>query len=172
MKRVWRRDRWHWFWFDPRDVARELLEKGSPGARSWAETILQCEAVAMSKHYQVLVKTLDAPPLGEVAHLYISRTDKSKLRPWADFQRIKNDICGPTFTAVEVYPAEDELVDDVDMWHLWCLPRGVRMPFWIGNARGDDIEWTFPGLSRECPACRGSGGDGNTCPRCQGGGKV
>lgn len=155
MKKIWGRDPWHWIWFHPHEIAAALPPH--PHLDPWRRTLLYSERAAMSKNYQVVIKTLNAPPLGEVAHLYIRRSDGSLIRPWKDFQRIKNDLCGPSFTAIEVYPPEDELVDDIDMWHLWCLPAGVRMPFWIGNARKDDVEWTFPGI----PLQRGGSPDGH-----------
>lgn len=145
MEAAWKADPWKWFWLKPESVAASLREQG---AEQWAELAENCYSIAMNGIYQVMIKTIVAGPLQEIAHFYITRVDGSKLKPWLDYQRIKNELAGPTFTALEVYPPEDELVDDIDMWHMWVLAPLCRMPFWIGNARGDEVEWWFPGIGK------------------------
>ena len=55
-----------------------------------------------------------------VRHLAI--TSLSTVRPsWPEMQRIKDEIAGPNATAVEVYPPQNEIVDDADMYHLWVM---------------------------------------------------
>jgi hypothetical protein len=47
-------------------------------------------------------------------------------------QRIKNEIAGDDAFGVEIYPPQGELVDEVDMFHLWiCDP----LPFGIFEGR-------------------------------------
>ncbi|MGR9527665.1 DUF7694 domain-containing protein (plasmid) [Priestia megaterium] len=46
-------------------------------------------------------------------------------------QRIKNEIFGEEYTAIEVFPKESELVDEANMYHLWVLPKGMNLPFGI-----------------------------------------
>ncbi len=72
---------------------------------------------------------------GEIVHLWIRRHDGAPTRSWADFQRIKNEVVSPDRTAVEVFPAVDELVDSANMYHLWVLPAGFRLPFALAGAR-------------------------------------
>lgn len=79
-------------------------------------------------HYSVQVS--DEPtPFGVVVHLWIRRHDGERIRTWAALQRIKTEIVGPERVAVEVFPAESELVDAANMFHLWVLPEGQRLPF-------------------------------------------
>lgn len=71
-------------------------------------------------------------------HLSIKRRDKSPIHDWRDLQQIKNILCGPDVEAIELYPAEDRLVDSANQYHLWAF-----MP----NAAGDQpprvpIGWT------------------------------
>lgn len=68
---------------------------------------------------------------GPIRRLLIRRNDGSKVRAWADLQRIKNEIAGPERVAVEVFPAEFARVDSADVYHLWVLPEGFTLPFWL-----------------------------------------
>ena len=47
---------------------------------------------------------------------------------WRDFQRIKNELIGPQFDAIELYPAEDRLVDTSNQYYMFVF-LGVRVPF-------------------------------------------
>lgn len=55
----------------------------------------------------------------------ISNTDQSAAHDWRDFQRIKNDIVGEEWEAVELYPAESRMIDPSNYFYLWCAPKGV-----------------------------------------------
>lgn len=66
---------------------------------------------------------------GLVTHLMVRRHDEGPIRDWKHMQRIKNEIVGRDRCAVEVYPAESEVVDQANMYHLWVLPEGFRLPF-------------------------------------------
>jgi hypothetical protein len=52
-------------------------------------------------------------------HLDISRHDQEPCNNWKDFQQIKNELVGPEFEAVELFPAESRLVDSANQYHLW-----------------------------------------------------
>lgn len=66
---------------------------------------------------------------GDVTHLQVRRHDLHTRVLWTDLQRIKNEICGNDATAVQVFPSEVDLVDEVNAYHLWVLPRGFSLPF-------------------------------------------
>lgn len=66
---------------------------------------------------------------GAVLHLRVLRVDGRDGISWDDLQRIKNEIVGADRLAVEVYPPEAELVNEVNMRHLWVLPEGMALPF-------------------------------------------
>lgn len=65
----------------------------------------------------------------EMAHLSISRHDKDAIHDWRVLQNIKTMLLGPNCEAVELYPANDRLVDASNQYHLWCLAPGARFPF-------------------------------------------
>lgn len=56
-----------------------------------------------------------------LVHLSIHRHDRAPARDWRHFQRIKNEIVGPEYEAVEVYPSEVRLVDTSNQYHLWVM---------------------------------------------------
>lgn len=49
---------------------------------------------------------------------------------WDELQRVKNETLGPDVWCVEVYPAQDEVINVANMRHLWPLdePPATRFP--------------------------------------------
>ncbi len=69
-------------------------------------------------------------PRSELLWLSIHRKDRKAVRDWRHMQAIKNEVAGPDRVAVEVYPAESDLVDTSNEYHLWVLPASIgRLPF-------------------------------------------
>ena len=77
--------------------------------------------------------------MGKVEHVTITRKS-SGGKPmtggegdftWAEKQEIKDELFGKRRVAVEVYPAEDRLVDVADVYHLWVFEKGFQLPFGI-----------------------------------------
>jgi hypothetical protein len=62
---------------------------------------------------------LTETPRGAVRHLTIKRRSGKDGIPWDVLQRIKNEMLGEDCTAVEVYPPQREVVNEVNMRHLW-----------------------------------------------------
>lgn len=60
---------------------------------------------------------------GPWATISVGRKDKTCARDWRDLQRIKNDLCGHAWEAMELYPAESRLIDSSNQTHLWCFPK-------------------------------------------------
>lgn len=58
-------------------------------------------------------------------------TDGSGDIPWRIKQEIKNEIFGKDRVAIEVFPKESNIVDVSDVYHLWILPKGFKIPFGI-----------------------------------------
>jgi hypothetical protein len=83
---------------------------------------------------------------GHLQHLMIRSVehpngpDSGHEPRWVELQRIKNELCGPDFEAVQVYPRQADVMDQADMYHLFVLPPGAGLPF---------------GLHRECGFMRG-----------------
>ena len=58
----------------------------------------------------------------------ITVADKSQRHKWAHYQRIKSDLLGEDWEAIEIYPRAERIVDEADLYHLWCR----QTPFKIG----------------------------------------
>ncbi|MEP6671660.1 MAG: hypothetical protein ABJF10_21030 [Chthoniobacter sp.] len=85
--------------------------------------------VFVNDTYRVQVRR--EPP---IVQLTISRHDGEPAKDWRQFQQIKNELVGPEFEAVELFPAESRLVDMDNEYHLWVnTETGFRFPF--GYAR-------------------------------------
>ena len=109
---------------------RAETPNGGPGS-GWVRDI---RWIFKNDLYVVLCRPLKTE-IGAVVHCAI-RTASHLEPPWRDKQRIKSELFGPERSAVEVMPPEDETVDEVEMYHIWILPEGYRLPFtlWRGKA--------------------------------------
>ena len=98
--------------------------------------------VWLSVKHQVAVYRDDATEeWPAMIHLSIKRIDKKPLRDWREMQAIKNALVGPKHEGVELYPAEDRLVDGANQYHLWVLASDdVRFPFGFNEGRRVDFE--------------------------------
>ena len=79
--------------------------------------------------------------LGWVWHLSFRRLDRQPVgrEHFRDFQRIKNALLGEEATAFEVYPAESNLADTSNQYHLWAYDDLRAFPFgFFGRAVLDD----------------------------------
>ena len=92
--------------------------------------------VSEDNQYSVMSRLLRTP-VGKVEHVVITsaagcgKCDGSGDIPWAVKMQIKNDLFGEKRPAIEVYPAQDRLVDAADTYHLWVFEKGFKMPFGI-----------------------------------------
>jgi len=90
----------------------------------------------INSRYQV-IKYENVPMLQDtgvsLSWLSIKRRDKESCHDWRDFQRIKNELCGDERFGLQVYPAESNLVDTSNQYHLWVFPEGMVCP--IGFAQ-------------------------------------
>lgn len=99
------------------------------------------EAVYLNATYQVVVTKTRADFDGddsfpEMLHLSIKRRDRQPIdyNHWRILQRIKNEIVGPEYEAVELYPREGRLMDTSNQYHLWVLANPETV-FPFGYAR-------------------------------------
>lgn len=102
---------------------RVELPQGGPGS-GWLRAV---RYVLRNGFYVILCRPV-ATVEGEVTHCAI-RTASNLEPPWRDKQRIKNECFGADRVAVEVMPSVANLVDDVDMYHMWVMPQGFAFPF-------------------------------------------
>lgn len=106
------------------------LPSGIPGGNGWC---LEIRSNYANNLYSVLIRPLETR-WGTIHHLAI-RTISNLEPPWRDKQRIKDELFGPAFTAIEVMPPEGEIVDQADMYHVWVLPDDFALPFSLFDAR-------------------------------------
>lgn len=72
--------------------------------------------------------------LGKVQHITIESNTGEPVG-WSVKQQIKDELFGRDRIAIEVYPAKKELVDVMNIYHLWLLPKKFKMPFGIHPTR-------------------------------------
>lgn len=132
-------------WVPMRPATRIVPPELAGLAEKDPEVAARLEETAEMWRNDRYVVTVHRRPEGSVSTLSIRRDDRKAARDWRDFQQIKNDIAGPDAEAVELYPAEDRLVDTANQFWLWCLPPGTRFPFGFpGRAVEDTPDPRFP----------------------------
>lgn len=86
---------------------------------------------------------------GNVEHVTITRgmgtCDGSGEVSWSEKMRIKNELFGENRFAIEVFPKQKNLVDVMDVYHLWVFDKKLEMPF--GIAKGECIPAVNRGYS-------------------------
>lgn len=86
---------------------------------------------------------------GNVEHVTITRgmgtCDGSGEVSWSEKMRIKNELFGENRFAIEVFPKQKNLVDVMDVYHLWVFDKKLEMPF--GIAKGEYIPAVNRGYS-------------------------
>ncbi len=127
---------------------RRMMKQGWTPWEDWTDRAYATEAyrnkprdlLSFHKNGIYTVQEFLRPsPWGEITLLMVRRNDAAPVRSWGDLQRIKNELTGPERVAVEVYPAETDLVDDANIYHLWVLPAGFVLPFGLHiSSRGQN----------------------------------
>lgn len=77
--------------------------------------------------YVVMIRDVETE-WGLVQHACMRNASSTDI-PWAEKQRIKNEIFGQDCAAIEVFPKTADLVDEANMYHIWVLPKGMSLPF-------------------------------------------
>jgi hypothetical protein len=57
-----------------------------------------------------------------IPHLIVNRRDGAGGTTWDELQAVKNIAFGPDVTCIEVYPPQHEVVNEMNIRHLWVLP--------------------------------------------------
>lgn len=82
------------------------------------------DRIFINSRYQVNIRMGEAPaPFGVFIQLSIKTRDKAAYHDWRDFQRIKNELVGSHFEAVELYPSEKRLVDTANQFYVFVFPE-------------------------------------------------
>lgn len=106
-------------------IEAETVEEG--------REILEGSYVFMNNVYQVIRNQPN--PDKRLTELTIRCHDETARHDWREFQLLKNAIVGPEWVAIEIYPAEESLVDEDNQFFLWCDDqsqlrvgfRGIRL---------------------------------------------
>lgn len=113
----------------PFEHATAETPKGDAVAAAVRKAIGQPHAIWINSRYQVIQYPPQVhPPFGRVIWLSLRAIDRSARHDWREMQRLKNEIIGPQYDAVEIYPDEAKLVDNANQYHLWVL-LDLKLPF-------------------------------------------
>ena len=66
---------------------------------------------------------------------------------WSLKMAIKNELFGENRLAIEVFPKSKNLVDIMDVYHLWVFPKEFNLPFGIHPTHDEQGKW----IKRGCP---------------------
>ena len=62
-------------------------------------------------------------------HLSIKTHSKTADHDWREFQQIKDELIGPEYEGIELYPAHSRVVDTANQFHIWVLADpAARIP--------------------------------------------
>lgn len=83
----------------------------------------------------VNVRTAHPPSLKfPVDHAFFRTTTFAELN-WKEKQRVKDELFGADRTAIEIFPRQADLVDAINMYHLWVFPAGFKFPFGLSDGQ-------------------------------------
>jgi hypothetical protein len=116
------------------EIIEDNLKRFPQFTRAQHEAQLQeakREKVYVNDTYQVNVRLVEKSYHGApVVWLSIKRRDKAPVHDWRALQEIKNQLVGRNCEGVELYPAEDRVVDTSNQYHLWVIADPhFRWPF-------------------------------------------
>ena len=94
--------------------------------RGWLSDVNRCYT-DVTGTYAVMIRTLTTE-WGKMEHAAIRNKTSTDIS-WREKQKIKNEIFGSERVAIEVFPSSSQLVDGANMYHLWVLPIGMKLPF-------------------------------------------
>jgi hypothetical protein len=110
-----------WEELDPK-VAMENL--GVLVERVWRND--RCMVLAHSLP-SVMFKDPNGDPI-MITHLAMVGTKDHVDLTWDEAQRAKAELLGANTEAIELYPAEDRVMEGLTERHLWVFPPGVKFP--------------------------------------------
>lgn len=90
--------------------------------------------------------------LGKFQHITIEAAN-GKPVGWSIKQQIKDELFGRDRIAIEVYPDNKHLVDVMNVYHLWILPKKSKMPFGIHPIKDNIGEPVFRGYDFNLNEC-------------------
>lgn len=94
---------------------------GEVEAMRMVETQKQEQFFANSEYVVTVSPIIRRRDWPDSVHIAILRHDGLPIHNWADFQEVKNQVVGESNEAIEIYPAEERLVDMGHQYHLWAF---------------------------------------------------
>jgi hypothetical protein len=103
----------------------------------WEEMLKWREATQcfVNEVYQVNIQEIKDTDGRPWMYLSIKRRDKKAIHDWRALQRIKNELVGEEYEAIEIYPRESELIDEANQYHLWVMEKGRICPVGFRGTR-------------------------------------
>lgn len=68
------------------------------------------------------------PGWGWTIHVKVQREDGKSGISWDQLQKIKTIVAGENARAIEIYPRDKDIVNDLNMRHLWIVPENIALP--------------------------------------------
>lgn len=68
-----------------------------------------------------------------IEHAVIMKDDRQTPILWFEKQKIKNELFGEIYEAVEIYPEECYRQCSEGVYHLWLFPKNVIIPFGLNK---------------------------------------
>ena len=91
----------------------------------------------MTKNREPLQMPKALEMIDDGGHLIVWRRDGKSGIPWETLQALKSQVWGPDARAVEVYPAESNVMYEQNARHLFRVPDELHVPDLRGNCTWD-----------------------------------
>lgn len=112
--------------------AYRACDEALPGVRGWTR---EAHTVWKNDWLCVIVRTIKQTSLGIPVEHAAFRTATMTELSWKEKQRLKDELWGPSYTAIEIFPRKSDLIDAANMYHLWVLPEHYRFDFGLGSGQ-------------------------------------
>lgn len=114
--------------------AKEHYDEVMHNAEWWGNDVYSCLVFRCGEHS----KRHGFGAEFTMAHISLHRRDRAPCNDWRELQQIKSDVLGEDAEAVQLYPAEDRVVDTSNEYHLWALftEDGKPVPWPLGMVTG------------------------------------
>lgn len=104
----------------PAEFFRDLFDGRVPTLQEKLQFIeVAVQRLTSFNVYRNDIYTVEVNHRAPYIHLDISRNDGAACNNWREMQEIKNQLVGPQYEAIQLFPAEDRLVDTSNEYHLW-----------------------------------------------------